>query len=558
MKLVVLDGEMKGIEFPLDEDEVGLGRRSDNDVCLPMDMKISRRHARIFRQEDRLLLEDQGSANGTYVSNTRIYAPTPISEGDRFRIGRTWLEVASVEEPTLDTRAAQRVVLVEADQEEARGDARAPEGANIVFALDTAHPKDHAEDAREAQRRLGVMLEFGQAVASVLELPRLLQVAVDRIMDVVPAEQASLLLVDPETSEPVPRAFRSRGGESAEEELRISRHMVTRALEEGLAVLTSDATADARFLEADSVQDLRIRSAVCAPMIAHGEAVGAIYLDTSSETHVFTEQDVHIVAGIAAQTAIAIENAKLYTDLRTAYEDLQAAQDHLVRSERVTTVGVLAASIAHDMANIVSPFKPLLELLLAGEEVKGTARDVLRRQTERMLTLVQRLLAFSRTSELRLEPTDVDTIVANALALVETELSHRQIEVELSLAERPPPVHADGGQIERALLNVILNAAEALEESDHKKIEIHTEVEDGEVLLSITDTGPGIPMEVQQRLFEPFFTTKETGTGLGLYSCRRIVEEEHKGSLEVDSREGVGTTITIRLPVSEGAASVPV
>lgn len=550
LKLVVLDGDMKGLEVPLDAAELTLGRRSDNDVCLPLDMKVSRRHARLFRAADALMLEDLGSANGTFLRQRRIYEPTPLAPGDRFRLGRTWLEVAAVPEPTAAAGVAERVVLV-GEEQAAEGTGPAADQAGIVFALDAARPQAPPEDAVEAQRRLAVMLEFGRSLALILDLPRLLRTALDRIMDVIPAEQASILLVDPQTSEVVPRVARSRGGEVDRDELRISRHMVTRAVEQRLAVLTSDATTDARFQEADSVQDLRIRSAICAPMIARGASVGVVYLDTSSRTHVFTEQDVHLVAGIAAQLAIAIENARLYGDLRTAYEDLQAAQEQLVRSERVATVGTLAAGIAHDMANIVSPIKPLIEILIAGHEVDEQARDVLRRQTERLVALVQRLLAFARTSRLSLVPTDLNQVVEDTLALVGTELTHRGVQVTLALDDTVPPALADAPQLERALLNLVLNAADALESAQSKEIEIHTEAEEDEVLVSVRDTGPGIPREVQERLFEPFFTTKESGTGLGLYSCRRIVEEEHGGSLEVDSRQGEGTTITIRLPAAE-------
>ena len=95
---------------------------------------------------------------------------------------------------------------------------------------------------------------------------------------------------------------------------------------------------------------------------------------------------------------------------------------------------------------------------------------------------------------------------------------------------------------------LLLNAAEALEDCDPKTVTVSTEAEDNEVVIAVSDTGPGIPEEVQKRLMEPFFTTKETGTGLGLFSCHRIVEEEHGGSLEIDSRPGAGTTIRLRLP----------
>jgi two-component system NtrC family sensor kinase len=104
-------------------------------------------------------------------------------------------------------------------------------------------------------------------------------------------------------------------------------------------------------------------------------------------------------------------------------------------------------------------------------------------------------------------------------------------------------------QLDRVLLNLCLNAAEAMIE-DPRRLTITTELDGDEVAIAVTDTGSGIPPELQERLFEPFFTTKETGTGMGLFSCRRIVEEEHGGTIEVDSCVGAGTTVTVRLPIA--------
>lgn len=551
MRLVVVDGELAGLEYLLTSDAVTIGRKPDNDVCIPTDLKASRHHARLVRRSGEWVLEDQASANGTYLGSRRIYAPAAVRPGDRFRVGRTWLRLELVDDTGTDADPADQVVLV-ADEPSSesgqQGDAR------IVFALDAVHSPEQGADDSDARHRLGVLLDFALALGSILEVPQLLRVAVDRLMNVIPAEQAALLLLEPGSNRPLPRVVRRRGDHLPPGEdpsaLRVSAHIVNQALSQRMAILTSDATADARFVDADSVHDLRIRSAICAPMFAHAEPIGVIYLDTSSRTHVFSQNDVLLVNGIAAQTAIALENARLYTDLRSAYDEIRTAQDQLISSERVATVGTLAASIAHDMANIVTPIKPLVDLLLSGREVDERARDVLSRQMERLQTMVQRLLAFSRTKDVVLEPGDLNAVVDSTLTLVRTELIHRGVALELEQAPGLPLARLDGPQMERALLNLVLNAADALEKQPEAKITIATCQEDSDLLLSVTDNGPGIPEEIQQQLFEPFFTTKSTGTGLGLYSTRRIVEEEHDGSLEVDSRVGSGTTMTIRLPVA--------
>lgn len=549
LKLRVLSGDMKGLEFPLDAPEVVIGRRKDSRICLPLDLRISRVHARIYHQDDALLLEDMGSANGTFMGRRRIYSPSVLHAGDQFRVGRTWLELVEEAHNGAAQEVAEQVQIVDSDSEAAIDAAEVTRDRDVVFAVSAIDPAVHrVPDDAEAQQRLAVILDLGRALGTTLELPVLLQVVVNRISELLPVEQAALLLVDTETGQITPHATLFRDRAATDNKLAISRDMVTRALRERLAVLTTDATSDSRFKGSDSVRDLKIRSAIVAPMVAGGESVGIIHLATSSSTYIFSEQDVHLVVGIAAQAAVAIEKARLYTDLRRAYDELKAAQEHMLASERTATVGLLSASIAHDMANIVSPIRLFVKMLLEGRPLARDAQEALQCQIERLTTLTERLLAFSRGRCPDLQPTDLNVSVHNALELVGTELTHRHVTLNLQLAPDLPPVNADTAQIERALLNLLLNAAEALEDCDPKTVTVSTEAEDGEVVIAVSDTGPGIPEEVQKRLLEPFFTTKETGTGLGLFSCHRIVEEEHGGSLEIDSRPGAGTTIRLRLP----------
>ena len=283
--------------------------------------------------------------------------------------------------------------------------------------------------------------------------------------------------------------------------------------------------------------------------------LGVIFLDTTAATHVFDRNDAELVSAIAAQAAVAIENARLYTDLREAYEDLQNAQEQIVRSEKLSIIGTLSAAIAHDMANAVAPMVTLLDLALERGALDESSEQVIQRQLGRLMALVQRLRSFAGRSGEEgaaslMEETDVNEVVANSLALVRTELTHEGIDLELDLAEDLPLVmaahHPARTRAARTLSHECLDGGDGREP---KSLTIATGLDGDEVTISVADSGPGMPPEVQDRLFEPFFTTKEQGTGLGLFSCRRIVEDEHRGTMELDSRPGEGTTITIRLPV---------
>ncbi|MFW5868510.1 MAG: GAF domain-containing protein, partial [Armatimonadota bacterium] len=470
MKLRVLTGDMEGYEFDVEGGVVTLGRKAENDVALPLDPRVSRFHAQISAGQDGTwLLEDLESTNGTFVGRRRIHAPTPVLPGEPFRVGRTWLVME--EEPAPEAAAADAVVLVEETDER--------QGA-IVFSVQPGAEPERELDPTELERRLGVFRDVSVALGSTLDLSELLHALLRSIMRVVPAERAFLLLCDPETQELAPRAVWPV--DDIEDEMAISRSIVDQAIEEHATLLLSDAMADERFGEVESVQDLRIRSAICAPLLRAGEALGVIFLDTTGATNVFDRGDAEIVSSIAAQAAVAIENARLFTELRQAYEELQTAQEQMVRSEKLSIIGTLSATVAHDMANVVSPMVTLVDLAMDRGKVDATTEASLERQLQRLLALVERLKSFSRPEAPRMEPTDVNDVVDGALSMIRTELQHEGVEIALELADDLPMVYAVPTQLDRVVLNLALNAIEAMEH-EPKVLRIETEVDGEEVAL---------------------------------------------------------------------------
>lgn len=545
--IAILNGGLEGQTFVVKKSVVAIGRRHDNDVCLSLDPRVSRYHARLTYRGGEYLLEDIGSANGTFLGQRRIHAPTVIRPGDRFRMGRTWLTLLPEPIETSRARAQESVQLL---SEVETGLAGSEELADSVLYSVHADAPARAVSADEATRRLEVMNRIGQELASTLDLNTLVDNVLGAVMEVIPAERGFVMLVDREAGDFVPQAVRVRSGSRAPEAMRVSRHLLEHAISKRVAFMTADAMQDERFLSLDSVQGLHIRSAICAPLLRGEEALGAIFLDSTSTTHVFVERDVEMLMAIANQVVTALENARLYTDLRQAYEELQAAQEQLIRAERLSTIGSITASIAHDMANIVTPLKPLIEIGFRDANVDPELFEALTRQLDRLTAMVERVTSFSRTEELKFEPVNINEIIRKTMTLIRSDVAHSGTELVLELDEELPSVMADAAQLDRVFLNLALNAVQAMEGSEQRILTIRTEHDPEEVTISFIDTGPGIPVSVQDRIFEPLFTTKETGTGLGLPSCKRIVEDEHHGTIAVDSIEGGGATFTIHLPLA--------
>jgi len=227
------------------------------------------------------------------------------------------------------------------------------------------------------------------------------------------------------------------------------------------------------------------------------------------------------------------------------------AQEEISKAERLAMIGRLAAGVAHELNNPLGGILLLSRLLLKKAPAEGVQKENLQRiarDAERCQNIVRGLLDFARRREPRAEPVDVGTLVEDSLALVENQAIFHNITIDRQLKPGLPPVLVDAGQIQQVFVNLIMNAAEAM--NGQGTLNIRSERgREGFVHASFRDTGRGIPPEDVDRLFEPFFTTKEVGrgTGLGLSISHGLVEA-HGGKITVESRLGEGTTFVVSLP----------
>jgi len=240
------------------------------------------------------------------------------------------------------------------------------------------------------------------------------------------------------------------------------------------------------------------------------------------------------------------------TDTRTR---LERNRERLLAAEKLASVGKLAASVAHEIRNPLTAMK--MWLFSIGEAADGDAAlarkvRIVSEEMTRLEAIVREFLEFSRPAALNRQPLDVDQLVADMLELLGPRLHAENICIERAAANRLPPVLADAAQIKQVLLNLLNNAADAMPQGG--AIRIATTIEndaDGGAMtvVRVSDTGAGMPADVQRRIFEPFFTTKETGTGLGLCIAAQVMAR-HGGAIVLESSSDKGSVFAIWTPVA--------
>jgi len=293
--------------------------------------------------------------------------------------------------------------------------------------------------------------------------------------------------------------------------------------------------------------------------VAHDELDTEIHVDAKGEMGLLAasfNEMTRSLRRVEGELRALTEGLEEKVRERTA--ELTAAQDTLVRTEKLSSLGKLSASIAHEinnpLAGILTFAKLMIRTLEAAPPTEADRKTLVRqlalvqRESERCSAIVRNLLDFARERPLQLKEVNVNQVVEEIFSLLSNQAAIQGVELSKDLASLPP-VEADFGQIRQAIINIAINAVEAMGGAKNGRLSIVTRPlpEEDAVEVSVADNGPGIPPELMQKIFDPFFTTKEKGTGLGLSVVYGIVER-HKGTVSVESEPGKGTRFTIRLP----------
>lgn len=524
--LKVIQGPQKGRIFELKKSGNEIGRQKET---LPLaDEMISRQHARIFYRTGRWLIEDLGSANGTFIDGMEVSRPMPVFSGNQIRCGETTLEFSDGETPGQPARG----------QEEEDID---PFGSTIVASV----PSDEDSVIMSAKEigitpqteSLRIIYDLATDTSAILSIDTLLQVTLDKIFQVMKADSGFAMLIKEDDKLRV-RASKIKHS-AVQERVPISRKIIKEVINRQVGVLVSNAERDDRFTSEDSIYSLGIRSTICVPIKGRERILGIIQTSCSVSDHTFTRNELRLLTVIGYQTGLAVDNLRLYKSL--------------VQSERMAAMGETVAFLSHDIKNILQALSGGMDLVDFGLqqmsiEKANDAWPIVQRALRQINQLVLNMLAFSKEREPLFESVHINSIIEEIVELEKIGADQRGVILVTDL-HHVSPIRAEKSGLQQALLNLISNALEVVpDESGVVTVSSRLDTGNNNVIVVVSDNGGGIEGEQLKKIFTPFFSSKgQKGTGLGLAVTQKVIKE-HGGTIQVSSKVNMGTKFTITLP----------
>jgi signal transduction histidine kinase len=549
-RLILIKGTDDGKQFELTRPVHSVGRDSTSSIRL-VDTEVSRRHAEFRFVNGAWYLIDVGSANGSFVNGQPV-TDAPLQPGDRIQIGQSVLVFSPGRgDGRANSDLAERISMITRhDMELSSAIVKTigeSEGSRIL-----AQPEQAKGPwLKSALANLGVVYETIQAVSHILDVDELLGRIMDLIFKSIEADRGCIMLLDPDSAVPEWKAVRWRKPGAPQERMTVSSTIIDYVQREKKGLLVSDAAQDERFATGQSIVRFGIREVICVPMKGRHETLGVLYLDTvssageivarGSPAGKFTEDHLALAIAIAHQAALAVEETRYH----------QA----MVQAERLAAIGQTIAALSHHIKNILQGLRSggdILNMGLAEKDDKLLQQGwkIVQKNQGKISDLVMDMLSYSKDREPLVEDADLNALVREVLEVVEGRAKEAGVRLESKL-DALPPVPLDAPYVHHALLNIVSNALDAVEDRPDPRVGVAAwpEADGAWVRVLVQDNGAGIPAEKLEDIFRPFVSTKGSkGTGLGLPVSRKILRE-HGGDILVESRVGKGSRFILRLPL---------
>lgn len=426
----------------------------------------------------------------------------------------------------------------------------------VTVANQLASAIDNARLYEEQRRRVGqlrLLLQMSQVITGSLDLTQILHASAVGLARIVEATDAFIWLLEgtelrgvvasaPELHQHFSRVRLPLSASSAAAQAIISR-----------APVRIEDASQSSYINEDLNAVYRQKSMLALPLMLRDVAIGAISIGDRRKRRHFTDDEVEVALLICRQIAVALDNARLFDDLKASYQELSRAQQELVKRERLAALGELSAVIAHEVRNplgVIFNSLSSLKRLVPPTEDGRMLLDIVGEEAERLNRMVSDLLDFARPNEAQLRAESLKRVVGGAVEAASRAMPAPHVELCFEPGEHLPDVPVDAQMLRQAVVNLVVNAMQAMPRGG--RVVVRTAMEERGAAkfarVEVEDDGPGIPDGLSDRIFQPFFTTRAAGSGLGLAVVKRIADAHH-AEIQVRSQQGTGATFTLWLPM---------
>ncbi len=425
-------------------------------------------------------------------------------------------------------------------------------GAQAAIAIENANL---LESTRQSLKETNALYRINQGLAASLDPDALMKETVELLQESFGYYYVQIFVVEPGSGNFIMRAGSGEVGKhllNQGHKLAPGEGVVGGVIATGQAFFTNNVDDAVFFVRNPLLPETK--SELAAPLKIGEAILGALDVQQKPPKPL-TKRDMQLVTAVAEQLAVALQKADLYESLQVALQQEKAIRNQMMQNERLTVMGRLLATVAHELNNPLQAIQNALFLLREEQGLSPQGKqdlEIVLAEAERMANLIERLRATYRPIQSEdFQLTQINDIVEDVRALIATHMRHHQITFEFHPDPDLPRIPALSDQIRQVTLNLLMNACEAMPNGGALTVSTRLLAETNEAMLKVSDTGPGIPEELLPSIFNAFVTNKPSGTGLGLTISQDIVMK-HRGRIQAENNPQGGASFTVWLPLENG------
>jgi len=534
----------------VDKNRTVIGRNNVDGIQIQIDDKhVSRMHACIYFENGQFLIEDLDSQNGTFLNGKRI-KKAPLHSHHKVAIGRLTYLFLLQPDAAYDllagasSRASDNTIdisLQDIDFSEVWAQ-NAEQAARGFLHRDEARFSESTQLATQAHTRLSLLYQLSESLRGASDAMEVYEKGIDLIMKALPGAEYALVAQRSTSSE----AFNILSFKFADQRdasgdtIPISHTVFDWVLTEKVTLVSENLTEDQRFQASESISINDLRSIVCAPISGKNCVIGLLYAQANNLVSPFDKEDAKFVAAVANEIALNIDNIHF--------------RKEMLRNERMAAVGLTVSNLAHNLRNLLAVNQTSIQLMDSYINECDYSRveqkwQWIKTSLDNISKLSTDMLNFVKDDGLQTSSVDINALISDSRSVFENSLSGDGVTLEMSLADQKTLWVMDEVRLKQALLNLVINAADALQDRENARIVIETSVSnDRNLVISVSDNGCGISEDNKGKVLDLFFTTKGSrGTGLGLAMVQKFVEKSG-GRLQFESIEDEGSVFTMIFP----------